>query len=194
MAVNELDARTRAVEKMRADQGKEVEAYNAAENQLLAIRNEQKQNIAAARLEAAAAQQQNATVAQAAELVGSSSGATVQAPVNAATQGVLGRYGLPGPTVTKTASTQKSANTQQITKQNIVINNSEIVYIKTFRKSSQFLRASSTIPAIMITNPIQTITPGYSAKNNATQTGPRIISHSAITAAFCGVVLFTPRL
>lgn len=123
MAVNELDARTRAVEKMRADQGKEVEAYNAAENQLLAIRNEQKQNIAAARLEAAAAQQQNATVAQAAELVGSSSGATVQAPVNAATQGVLGKYGLQGPTVTKTASTQKSANTQQITKQNIVINN-----------------------------------------------------------------------
>lgn len=123
MAVNELDARTRAVEKMKADQGKEVEAYNAAENQLLAIRNEQKQNIAAARLEAAAAQQQNATVAQAAELVGSSSGATVQAPVNAATQGVLGKYGLRGPTVTKTASTQKSANTQQITKQNIVINN-----------------------------------------------------------------------
>lgn len=123
MAVNELDARTRAVEKMKADQGKEVEAYNAAENQLLAIRNEQKQNIAAARLEAAAAQQQNATVAQAAELVGSSSGATVQAPVNAATQGVLGKYGLQGPTVTKTASTQKSANTQQITKQNIVINN-----------------------------------------------------------------------
>lgn len=123
MAVNELDARTRAVEKMKADHGKEVEAYNAAENQLLAIRNEQKQNIAAARLEAAAAQQQNATVAQAAELVGSSSGATVQAPVNAATQGVLGKYGLQGPTVTKTASTQKSANTQQITKQNIVINN-----------------------------------------------------------------------
>ena len=123
MAVNEIDARTRAVEKMKAEQGKELEVYNAAENQLLAIRNEQKQNIAAARLEAAAAQQQNATIAQAAELVGSSSGATVQAPVNAATQEVLGKYGMSGPTVTKSASTQKSANTQQITKQNIVINN-----------------------------------------------------------------------
>ena len=120
MAVNELDARTRAVEKMKAEPGKEVAAYQAAENQLLAIRAEQKQNLAMARQEGAAALQQNATIGQAAELAASSGGgaATVQAPVNAATQNVLAKYGA-GPTITK--STQRT--TQQVTKQNVTINN-----------------------------------------------------------------------
>lgn len=119
MAVNELDAKTRAVEKMKAEPGKEVAAYQAAENQLLAIRAEQKQNLALARQEGAAAIQQNAMMGQVGELVASSGGGAVrQAPVNAATQNVLAKYGA-GPTISK--STQRS--TQQITKQNITINN-----------------------------------------------------------------------
>lgn len=120
MAVNDLDAKTRAVEKMKAEPGKEYEAYQAAENQLLAIRAEQKQNLAMERLEGAAAQQQNAMIGQVAELVGSSGGGVaVQAPVNAATQNVLAKYGA-GPTITKT---QSQRSTQQVTKQNITINN-----------------------------------------------------------------------
>ena len=119
MAVNELDAKTRAVEKMKAEPGKEMAAYQAAENQLLAIRAEQKQNLALARQEGAAALAQNATIGQAAELAASSGGGgTVQAPVNAATQNVLAKYGA-GPTITK--STQRT--TQQVTKQNVTINN-----------------------------------------------------------------------
>lgn len=120
MAVNELDAKTRAVEKMKAEPGKEMATYQAAENQLLAIRAEQKQNLALARQESVANQQQNAMMGQAAELAASSGGGgeAVQAPVNAATQNVLAKYGA-GPTISK--STQRT--TQQVTKQNITINN-----------------------------------------------------------------------
>jgi len=63
-----IDARTRAVDKMKADPGKEMAAYQAAENQLLAIQAEQKQNLAMARAQSAATIQQNNTIAQAAEV------------------------------------------------------------------------------------------------------------------------------
>lgn len=121
MAVNELDARTRAVENMRTDPGKEMSVYQAAENQLLAIRAEQKQNLALARQQNMAALQNNAMISQASQLVsgsGNEGPVAQQVPVNAATGKVLGKYGV-GPTITK--QTQKS--TQHITKQNITVNN-----------------------------------------------------------------------
>lgn len=120
MAVDSIDARTRAVDKMKAEPGKEMAAYQAAENQLLAIQAEQKQNLAMARAQSSATVQQNNTIAQAAEVAaaGGEAAQVQQVPVNAATQGVLGKYGM-GPTVSKTTTRQN----QTVTKQNITINN-----------------------------------------------------------------------
>lgn len=118
MADNSLDAKTRAVEKMRVDKGNQFEAYQAAENQLLAIRSEQKQNLAMARAQSAATTQENNLIGQVAGLVDDGGAGVVQTPINAATQGVLGKYGM-GPTVSKTTQRQ----TQSVTKQNVTINN-----------------------------------------------------------------------
>ena len=120
MAADSIDARTRAVDKMKAEPGKEMAAYQAAENQLLAIQAEQKQNLAMARAQSSATVQQNNTIAQAAEVMaaGGEAAQVQQVPVNAATQGVLGKYGM-GPTVSKTTTRQN----QTVTKQNITINN-----------------------------------------------------------------------
>lgn len=107
--------------------GKEHEAYQGSQQQLLAIQAEQKQNLAVARAESKASFENNQTLMQAAELGAISAAEAEQSALsgdiggqqlNPATQAVLAKYGMGQPKFVKTQS-----HSQQVTKQNITINN-----------------------------------------------------------------------
>lgn len=120
-----LDDRTRKLSGGRIEDGKEHAAYQEAQQQLLAIQAEQQQNLAVARAESKASFENNQTLAQAAEL-GAISAAEAeqmaqaggQVTLNPATQSVLAKYGVGQPKFSRTQS-----HSQQVTKQNITINN-----------------------------------------------------------------------
>ena len=98
-----------------------LQSYQEATNQLLSINAERKGNLAEAKSAEMIEAARNNTLAQAAEFVSSSTG-NVNVPVNAtfnpATVNLLGQYGLGQPKIQK-----NSSSSQQITKQNVVINN-----------------------------------------------------------------------
>ena len=98
-----------------------MQGYQEATNQLLAINEQRKSNNAQAKMEETLQAAQNNTLAQASEFVATQSPqATVQpANLNPATQNILGQYGLGQPRMQKTTS----SSSQQVTKQNITINN-----------------------------------------------------------------------
>ena len=124
MAENKLDAKTRRIAQAgRPDVGKEASAYQTAEKQLLAIQAEQQRNLEMAKLSAKSDAQQNQLLSQAAEVAMASTAASdgmeaVTQQVNPATQAVLNKYGMGQPKFQRTQS-----RTQQITRQNVVINN-----------------------------------------------------------------------
>lgn len=109
----------------KIEEGKEHAAYQEAQQQLLAIQAEQQQNLAVARAESKASFDNNQTLAQAAEL-GAISAAEAeqvaqaggQVTLNPATQQILSKYGAGQPKFQRSQS-----HSQQVTKQNITINN-----------------------------------------------------------------------
>jgi flagellum-specific peptidoglycan hydrolase FlgJ len=120
-----LDDKTRKLGGAKIEEGKEHAAYQETQQQLLAIQAEQQQNLAVARAESKASFENNQTLAQAAEL-GAISAAEAeqmaqaggQVTLNPATQSVLSKYGVGQPKFSRTQS-----HSQQVTKQNITINN-----------------------------------------------------------------------
>jgi len=120
-----LDEKTRKLSGERIEKGKEHAAYQETQQQLLAIQAEQQQNLAVARAESKASFNNNQTLAQAAELGAISAAEAEQAAqtgeqvtLNPATQSILTKYGVGQPKFKKTSS-----HSQQVTKQNIIINN-----------------------------------------------------------------------
>ena len=120
-----LDERTKKLSTGRIENGKEHSAYQESQQQLLAIQAEQQQNLAVARAESKADFNNTQTLAQAAEIGAISAAEAEQAAqagggvmLNPATQTVLSKYGVGQPKFSRTQS-----HTQQVTKQNIVINN-----------------------------------------------------------------------
>ena len=97
-----------------------IKDYQDAANQLLAINEQQKSNNAQAKMEETIQAAQNNTLAQASEFVATQprNEQVVNADFNPATKNILGQYGLGQPKIQKTSS-----SSQQVTKQNIVINN-----------------------------------------------------------------------
>ena len=122
-----LDDKTRKLSQGRIEDGKEHAAYQETQQQLLAIQAEQQQNLAVARAESKASFENNQTLAQAAELGAISAaeaeqaatmGAQAGVQLNPATQQILSKYGAGQPRFQRTSS-----HSQQVTKQNITINN-----------------------------------------------------------------------
>lgn len=97
-----------------------TQSYQEATNQLLAINQQRKGNLAQAKMEETLAQAQNNALAQASEFVasGTAENGPVNATFNPATQNILQQYGLGQPKIQRTSS-----SSQQVTKQNVVINN-----------------------------------------------------------------------
>ena len=122
-----LDEKTRKLSEGKIEQGKEHAAYQEAQQQLLAIQAEQQQNLAVARAESKASFDNHQTLAQAAELgaisaaeaeQAAAAGAQAGAQLNPATQQILSKYGAGQPKFQRSQS-----HSQQVTKQNITINN-----------------------------------------------------------------------
>ena len=122
-----LDEKTRKLSAGRIEDGKEHAAYQETQQQLLAIQAEQQQNLAVARAESKASFENNQTLAQAAELgavsvaeaeQAAAAGAQAGAQLNPATQQILSKYGAGQPKFQRSQS-----HSQQVTKQNITINN-----------------------------------------------------------------------
>jgi hypothetical protein len=109
------DKKTRKIAEKRVERGKEFEGYQEAQNQLLAIQAEQQQNLALQANDAMNIQQQNQTLAQAAEVMAMDN-------LNPATQEVLAGYGLNQPRVIKQSNTQRQGP-NNITINNTTINN-----------------------------------------------------------------------
>ena len=122
-----LDDKTRKLAGGKIEEGKEHAAYQESQQQLLAIQAEQQQNLAVARAESKASFENNQTLAQAAELGAISAAEAEQsaamsaqagAQLNPATQQILSKYGAGQPKFQRSQS-----HSQQVTKQNITINN-----------------------------------------------------------------------
>ena len=122
-----LDEKTRKLAGGKIEEGKEHAAYQESQQQLLAIQAEQQQNLAVARAESKASFENNQTLAQAAELgavsvaeaeQAAAAGAQAGAQLNPATQQILSKYGAGQPKFQRSQS-----HSQQVTKQNITINN-----------------------------------------------------------------------
>lgn len=109
------DKKTRKIAEKRVEPGKEFESYQEAQNQLLAIQAEQQQNLALQANDAMNVQQQNQTLAQAADVMAMDN-------LNPATQGILAGYGLNQPRVIKQSNTQRQGP-NNITINNTTINN-----------------------------------------------------------------------
>ncbi len=118
----ELDRNTRKVVNAKVEKGKEMEGYQSAEKQLLAIQAEQQQNLAQARSDVQNTMAQNQLLAEAAGVMMSGAAVAqpqvVSQPVNPATQAILSKYGVGQPKFQTNQSHQTS-----VTKQNVVINN-----------------------------------------------------------------------
>ena len=122
-----LDEKTRKLTRCKIENGKEHAAYQESQQQLLAIQAEQQQNLAVARAESKASFENNQTLAQAAELGAISAaeaeqaaamGAQAGTQLNPATQQILSKYVAGQPKFQRSQS-----HSQQVTKQNITINN-----------------------------------------------------------------------
>lgn len=118
-----LDRKTKAVLKNDVQDGHELEALQSAQQQLLAIQAEQGQNLNVARAESNA-EINNRNVLRQAGMAGMAVQAEnqeqQQQPVqfNPQTRAILTKYGMGQPKIQKAQS-----HTQQVTKQNVVINN-----------------------------------------------------------------------
>jgi len=120
MADKNIDEQTRRIVDKKIKPGNELEIRQAAQNQLLAIQAQQKQNISQQRLLNSMDLQNNMNLSQAAMIAQPANNMEiVQAPINPATQQVLSQYGYGKPTIQKSIS----RSNQQVTKQNITINN-----------------------------------------------------------------------
>ena len=95
-----------------------LQGYQEATNQLLAINQQRRGNINEAKNQELLEMAQNNTLAQAAQFVNTKQPNVTDANLNPATQNILGQYGLGQPKIQKTSS-----SSQEVTKQNIVINN-----------------------------------------------------------------------
>ena len=112
-------------------EGKESSEFQQSQQQLLAIQAEQQQNLAVARAESKASSENNQMLAQAAELGAASAAEAEQAALmgtaaapqlNPATQAILSKYGVGQPQFQRSQT-----HNQQVTKQNITINNNTTV-------------------------------------------------------------------
>ena len=120
MAEKSLNVKTEEIYGRNPEKGKELQNYQDAEKQLLAIQAAQQQNLRTAKTANLAQFQNNQNLASAGEALSQAAGSpqTQQVAVNPATQQILQKYGASKPgTVTKTT------HSQQVTKQNITINN-----------------------------------------------------------------------
>ena len=117
-----LDQRTRQLASGDVENGQEQAAIQATQQQLMAIQAERNQNLAVARTESKASSEVNQVLSQAAQVGAMTMAETPQAietpVVNPATQNTLAKYGVGQPKFQKSVS-----HSQQVTKQNITINN-----------------------------------------------------------------------
>lgn len=119
MAENSLGVKTDEIYERRNEKGKEMQNYQDAEKQLLAIQAAQQQNLNAARTSNLAQYQNNQNLAAAGDVLNQTQQAnTQQVTVNPTTQQILQKYGA-----TKPGTITKTTHSQQVTKQNITINN-----------------------------------------------------------------------
>lgn len=121
MAENSLGVKTDEIYERRNEKGKEMQNYQDAEKQLLAIQAAQQQNLNAARTSNLAQYQNNQNLASAGDVLNQTQqqqANTQQVSVNPATQQILQKYGA-----TKPGTITKTTHSQQVTKQNITINN-----------------------------------------------------------------------
>lgn len=118
-----LDRKTKAVLKNDVQNGHELEALQSAQQQLLAIQAEQRQNLNVARAESNA-EINNRNVLRQAGMMGmamqaeNQNQAPQQPQFNPQTQAILTKYGMGQPKIQRTQS-----HNQQVTKQHVVINN-----------------------------------------------------------------------
>lgn len=119
-SINNIENNARKLSSSEIEDGKQMEVFNKAQNQLLNIQAERKNNIQQARLQLMSEEQNNRNISQLSEIVTQQSRPVVvrQPGINPHTQAILNKYGY-GKTGTITTRSQS----KQVTPQNIVINN-----------------------------------------------------------------------
>jgi hypothetical protein len=118
MAEQSIGKTTDEIYERRNEKGKEMQNYQDAEKQLLAIQAAQQQNLQTAKMSNLAQYQNNQNLAAAGNVLSQTQNDTQQVAVNPTTQQVLQKYGA-----VKPGTVTKSTHSQQVTKQNITINN-----------------------------------------------------------------------
>lgn len=121
MAEQSLDVKTDEIYGRRNEKGKEAKNYQDAEKQLLAIQAAQQQNLKAGKINNLAQYQNSQNLINAGNAMSQANASnpqTQQVTVNQPTQQILQRYGA-----TKPGTVTKTTHSQQVTKQNITINN-----------------------------------------------------------------------
>lgn len=124
MAAEDIENKVRKMSSQKPEDGKDLQQFQEAQNQIVQINAERQGNLQTARLENNADAANNETMSQAVEMAalgGLGGGASVQQQVqsmNPQTQAVLGKYGLGQPKVQRTSS-----RSVQVTPQKITINN-----------------------------------------------------------------------
>ena len=112
-----IDAKTRRIAEKRINKGQEYQAYQEAQNQLLSIQAERRQNLAQSKLTGDADIATNNILSQSTTLMSDLiSDSSQTANFNPTTTNILGSYGVKSPHTIK-------KSTERITKHNIVINN-----------------------------------------------------------------------
>lgn len=119
-SINNIENNARKLSSSEIEDGKQMEVFNKAQNQLLNIQAERKNNIQQARLQLMSEEQNNRNISQLSEIMTQQSRPVVvrQPGINPHTQAILNKYGY-GKTGTITTRSQS----KQVTPQNIVINN-----------------------------------------------------------------------
>lgn len=121
MAEQSLDVKTDEIYGRRNEKGKEAKNYQDAEKQLLAIQAAQQQNLKAGKINNLAQYQNSQNLINAGNAMNQANASkpqTQQVTVNQPTQQILQKYGA-----TKPGTVTKTTHSQQVTKQNITINN-----------------------------------------------------------------------
>jgi len=121
MAGQSLDVKTDEIYGRRNEKGKEAKNYQDAEKQLLAIQAAQQQNLKAGKINNLAQYQNSQNLINAGNAMSQANASkpqTQQVTVNQPTQQILQKYGA-----TKPGTVTKTTHSQQVTKQNITINN-----------------------------------------------------------------------
>lgn len=121
MAGQSLDVKTDEIYGRRNEKGKEAKNYQDAEKQLLAIQAAQQQNLKAGKINNLAQYQNSQNLINAGNAMNQANASkpqTQQVTVNQPTQQILQKYGA-----TKPGTITKTTHSQQVTKQNITINN-----------------------------------------------------------------------